>query len=107
MAGAFIQSDLSAVFNTADFAIVADIMDDTTTPEKIGEVIGIFENATQEISQSEDRQAMLQQAAFVCPTSAGVIVGMVLRIESVLYVARFPDHDGTGVTTWYLEKWRT
>lgn len=106
MAGAFLTSDLSAVFSTADFAIVADIMDDTTTPAKIGEVTGIFENSTQDISQSEDRSAMIQQAIFVCPTSAAVSIGTVVRISGVLYVAKYPDHDGTGVTTWYLEKWR-
>ena len=106
MAGAFLQSDLSAVFNTADFAIVANVMDDTATPVKIGEVTGIFENSTQEIAQSEDRSAMIRQAIFMCPTSAAVNVGTVLQIDGALYVVRYPEHDGTGVTTWYLEKWR-
>lgn len=106
VAGAFLLNDLSAVFNTADFAIVANVMDDTATPVKIGEVTGIFEDATQEIAQSEDRSAMIRQAIFICPTSAAVNAGTVLQISGVLYVARYPEHDGTGVTTWYLEKWR-
>jgi hypothetical protein len=107
VAGAFLISDLSAVFNTADFAIVANVMDDTATPVKIGEVTGIFENSTQEVAQSDDRSAMIRQATFTCPTSAAVNLGTVLQIDGVLYIARYPEHDGTGVTEWYLEKWRT
>ena len=104
MAGAFLQSDLSAVFNTADFAIVADIMSDGV---KIGEVTGIFDNETQEIATSDDGTAMIRQAMFICPTGSAVTTGMVLRIDGVSYVVRYPDHDGTGVTNWYMEKWRT
>jgi hypothetical protein len=99
MPGAFIQRDLSAVFNTADFAT-------TATVDGVHVVNGIFENASAEVSTEDERVVMVQEATFICPTSAPVSIGSSLVIDGVSYVAKTPDHDGTGVTTWMMKRIR-
>ncbi len=97
MPGKFILDDLSAVFSTADFATAAIV-------DGIHTVNGIFENPSEEIGLQEERTAMMQASKFICPTSSPVVIGSELVIDDVVYQAKTPDYDGTGVTTWYLKR---
>lgn len=99
MPGSFIQRDLSAVFNTADFAHAA-------TVDGVHTVNGIFENPSAEVATEDERVVMVVEANFICPTSAPIQIGSTVVIDGVSYVAKTPDHDGTGVTTWAMKRVR-
>jgi hypothetical protein len=97
MPGKFILDDLSAVFSTADFATAA-LVDGFNT------VNGIFENQSEEIPTQDERVVMVRSAKFICPEAAPIRPGSTLEIDGTTYEAKTPDHDGTGVTTWYLKR---
>lgn len=99
MPGAFIQNDLSAVFNTADFAHAA-------TVDGLHTVNGIFENQSQEVATDDERMVMVVEASFVCPSNSPIVPGSTIVIDGISYVAKTPDQDGTGVTTWMMKRVR-
>jgi len=97
MAGAFILDDLSAVFSTADFAVTARV-------DGLFDVNGLFEDPTVDVSRSEDRSALVRQATFQAKSSSPIAVDSTLVIGGVTYVAKQPDYDGVGTTTWYIAR---
>ncbi len=99
MPGAFIQKDLSAVFKTADFAHAAIV-------DGVHVVNGIFEDQSQEVTTDDQRMVMVVEAQFICPTSAPIVPGSTIVIDGITYVAKTPDQDGTGVTTWMMKRVR-
>lgn len=97
MPGKFILDDLSAVFNTADFATAALV-------DGYNIVNGIFENASQEIPTQDERVVMVRSATFTCAESAPIRPDSTLDIDGTIYQAKTPDYDGTGVVKWYLKR---
>ena len=105
MPGAFIEKDLAAIFSEGDFAVRAKVFAPGNTVA-FDIVRGIFENATVETDIEDGRIFSAQEAIFVCPTSSPIRSDWRLDIDGQSYIARIPEHDGTGVTTWRLDKVR-
>jgi hypothetical protein len=97
MPGSFILNDLSAVFSTADFA-------ETARVDSLYDVDGIFEDETVDVSRSEDRSALVRQVTFQVPSTSRIALNSVVVVKGVTYIAKQPDYDGTGTTTWYLAR---
>jgi hypothetical protein len=100
MPGAFLERDLSAVFNTADFAHSASV---TRAGVYIATVNGIYDDGNDTVNGDGQSKANMTRAVFTCATSANILIGDQIEVAGLVFIARLPEKDGTGVTKWNLK----
>lgn len=100
MAGSFLESDLDAILNADDFAVVGVHFPNHLPSCKIS---GIFDDEDVEV-EDERTTMMIRSVRFQTKTSHGVRYGERMMINAVKYRVGVVQDDGTGMTTLHLEK---
>lgn len=95
MAGSFLTNDLSAVFDTADFA--------TSATWNATSIDGVFDEQD-EIDELGQGSQIFTRSTFITLSSHGVADGDTIVINSTTYTVAYQLDDGTGVTTLTLEE---
>ena len=93
-----LTSDLSALFNTDEFA--------KSVTYDGGTIKGVFDNETVPVEAGGFVQINQEQPRLMCKTAdiSSISEGQTMVIDGVTYNIRAWTHDGTGVSEVQLEK---
>lgn len=96
-------SDLSIFFDIGDFADSAKY---TPYGKRTKTIDGIFDNATAQLSATDEMAITIPQPRFYCRSVdvTGGAEGDKIVIRNTDYTVRVMVDDGTGVSTLFLEK---
>jgi len=97
------ETELDVFFGVVDFAVAATYTPSGGSPVTVN---GIFDNEFFEADAGGMVGVAIQQPRFDCSASSvsGALEGDTIVINSVNYVIRVVQPDGTGITTLVLEE---
>jgi hypothetical protein len=102
MPGSFIKNDLTTLFATSDFGVAnGDLTINGVVIEQ-----GIFDDGDVEVDSGEGVAQIVPRPVFITATDKipTLADGDTLEYQGFRYTVKNWIHDGTGVTTIYLER---